>query len=745
MNLRSMLSRVLDFLVRSKGSKRSTQNPRYLYGSLNEAGNRVIESPVWSLPGVVLATALACGAAAALIIVIPFDLNQQLIFSLVFAGVAFYIRRYVGTHITLTLIGLSLIMSTRYLYWRFTSSIELEFSSDMVFGLGLLAAEFYAWLVLVIGFFQTIWPLKRKPLPMPKELSLWPTVDIFIPTYNEPLSVVRPTVMAALALDWPQDKIKVYILDDGRRQEFKEFADAVGVSHVIRANNIHAKAGNINAALPNTSGELIAIFDCDHIPTRSFLQLTVGGFLDDKKLAMVQTPHHFLSPDPFERNLGLFRHMPNEGELFYGLVQDGNDLWNATFFCGSCAVIRRSMLLEVGGVAVETVTEDAHTAIKLHRMGYNTAYIGVVQAAGLATESLSAHIGQRIRWARGMAQIFRVDNPIFCKGLSWPQRLCYVNAMMHFFYGLPRIVFLTAPLSYLFFEAHVIQASAALIAAYALPHLFHANIANSRMQGKYRHTFWAEVYETALAWYILVPTTMALINPKLGKFNVTAKGGRVDREYFDWKIAIPYLIILSLNIVGLVVGFGRLFWWNTYEFGTVLLNLIWTGYNLMILAATLAVALEARQVRRHWRVRLVLPGMIRFPSGRTVTCDTEDFSEGGLAFNLPVKTEVTQGSTVGVTLFRGDREFSFPGMVVFNEGTVMRVSFEGLSLNNYRELVAATFSRADAWQKWLPERDIDHPLRGLIEVFGISLVGIRRFRKSLNEVIPWRRLIVWKK
>ena len=60
-------------------------------------------------------------------------------------------------------------------------------------------------------------------------------------------------------------------------------------------------------------------------------------FLRDPKCALVQTPHHFFSPDPFERNLGTFREIPNEGNLFYGLVQSGNDLWNATFFCGSCA------------------------------------------------------------------------------------------------------------------------------------------------------------------------------------------------------------------------------------------------------------------------------------------------------------------------------------------------------------------------------------------------------------------------
>src|SRR5450830_1934892 len=92
-------------------------------------------------------------------------------------------------------------------------------------------------------------------------------------------------------------------------------------------------------SVATTDGEYVAIFDCDHIPTRSFLQVCMGWFLKDDKMAMLQTPHVFFSPDPFEKNLETFHRTPNEGELFYGVVQDGNDLWNASFFCGSCAII----------------------------------------------------------------------------------------------------------------------------------------------------------------------------------------------------------------------------------------------------------------------------------------------------------------------------------------------------------------------------------------------------------------------
>ncbi|MDF4821002.1 glycosyltransferase, partial [Vibrio parahaemolyticus] len=166
----------------------------------------------------------------------------------------------------------------------------------------LLLAETYSWIVLMLGYFQNIWPLKRKPVSMPPDQSTWPTIDLMIPTYNEDLDVVKATVYASLGVDWPKDKLNIHILDDGKRDSFRDFAKSVGVNYIRRPTNEHAKAGNINYALKQTSGEFVAIFDCDHIPTRAFFQLTMGMFLKDPKLALIQTPHHFFSPDPFERN-----------------------------------------------------------------------------------------------------------------------------------------------------------------------------------------------------------------------------------------------------------------------------------------------------------------------------------------------------------------------------------------------------------------------------------------------------------
>ena len=696
---------------------------RYKFGEINRLAKALLEWYGWEhIYWRTLAMIFATGLFA-ISVIVPLSLPWQTANAIMVFAITLFLRRYTGTLFTIIMIVLSVNASSRYLYWRINETLNLGNWVDGSFGIILLAAETYAWIVLLLGYVQTIWPLRRKPEPMPSDLALWPTVDLFIPTYNEDLKVVRPTILAALALDWPQEKLNIYILDDGRRGDFKEFAKNVGVNYLAREGNLHAKAGNLNAALEKTSGEFVAIFDCDHIPARSFLQMSMGWFLRDPKMAMIQTPHHFLSPDPFERNLDTFRRVPNEGELFYGLIQDGNDLWNATFFCGSCAVMRRSILLEVGGVAVETVTEDAHTALKMHRHGYNTAYISIPQAAGLATESLSIHVGQRIRWARGMAQIFRMDNPLFGKGLSFMQRLCYSNAMLHFFYGLPRMVFLLAPLSYLFFEARIIHASALAIAVYALPHLAHANITNSRIQGAHRHSFWAELYEATLAWYIFRPTLMAMINPKLGSFNVTIKGGLVEKNFLDWEIGAPYLTMLALNLLGLMIGIGRLLWWNTFEADTVILNLLWTIYNLTFLGATIAVATESKQVRTNHRVNCDQRATLKLAGGRSVICRASDYSEGGLGLQMPAADMATLHSQVRVSLYMGDREYVFPARIISARGTFVGIEFEELDLQQQMNLVQCTLARADAWLDWGEHRVVDHPLKGLREIVFQSLKG----------------------
>ena len=683
---------------------------------------------------------LAAAVVFFFIAALPLSWEQQAILGLVTLAAALAMARSSDSYlITLALMMLSMFCTFRYGYWRISQVVRFFHDPanhpgalDAFFIFCLLGAEAYAFVILFLGYFQTIWPLRRAPVALPDNPGEWPHIDVLIPTYNEPLDVVRYTALGALNMDWPAEKLHVYLLDDGRRPEFEQFAHDAGIGYRTRPDNKHAKAGNINAALKTVHSPLIAIFDSDHVPTRSFLQMTVGWFLRDPRLAVMQTPHHFYSPDPFERNLGQFRVIPNEGELFYGIVQDGNDFWNSAFFCGSCAVLRREALDQIGGMAVETVTEDAHTALRMQMKHWNTAYINIPQAAGLATERLSAHVGQRIRWARGMIQVLRIDNPLFAPGLTLPQRICYFNAMGHFLYAVPRLIFLTAPLIYLLLNHTNIPGFWAAILAYALPHLILSNVTNSRIQGEHRYSFWNEIYETVLSPYILLPTMLALINPRLGKFNVTAKGGVVKRTFFDSKIAQPFLVLLIFNFAGLIAAIPRFFIYDRDHRGTVLMNVMWCVFNVIILGVCTAVARELRQLRTTVRINVVTPLVVKLPDGRSVAAETIDVSSGGTGIHLAEALDVMSRSQVHLTFLSA--AIDLPATVVSSEGSVLRVCFENLTIEEQEVLTVALFSRADSWLGWGASRENDNVLRSLGRIFQISMRGMRvTFRSIFSD------------
>ena len=147
---------------------------------------------------------------------------------------------------TMFLTVLSALVSLRYIVWRVTETLEFNTVLEGAIASGLVLAEAYAVVVLALGYIQTIWPLEREPVPLPADPADWPTVDVYLPTYNEDLSIVRATLLAAMTIDWPRDKLRVYILDDGRRVAFRDFAASCGAGYIIRPDNANAKAGNLN-------------------------------------------------------------------------------------------------------------------------------------------------------------------------------------------------------------------------------------------------------------------------------------------------------------------------------------------------------------------------------------------------------------------------------------------------------------------------------------------------------------------
>lgn len=511
-------------------------------------------------------------------------------------------------------LALGTIVVLRYAYWRTTSTLPP--TSDLasfIPGLLLYLAEMYSIVMLGISLFVVADPKRRQPAPR-VDPSTAPSVDVLVPSYNEPANILALTLSAAKAMDYPAGRLTVTLLDDGateeklnsadrikaaaahrRATELKALCEKLGVNYFARERNVHAKAGNLNSGLSVTSGDLVVVFDADHAPERNFLTETVGLFTEDPKLFLVQTPHFFANPDPVERNLRTFDHMPSENEMFYGRIQAGLDRWNAAFFCGSAAVLRRKALEEAGGFSGITVTEDCETALELHAKGWNSAYVDKPLVCGLQPETFAALIGQRTRWCSGMVQILLLKNPLFKRGLSFAQRLGYLSSSMFWLFPFARTAFFFAPLLFILLNLKIYVSSLEEFFAYAVTYLVASEMIRASLFGRLRWPWISELYEYAQSIFLLPAIAAVVASPRKPTFNVTAKGQDVNRDHVS-ELSLPYVVIFVVSLVGMAVCIYR---YQTEPEIAGLLGVagLWQFVNLLIAGAGLGIVTEKAEGR----------------------------------------------------------------------------------------------------------------------------------------------------
>ena len=546
--------------------------------------------------------------------------------------------------VRLVFLSLGIFVILRYLSWRLTSTLpSLESPIDFGVGLILVLAECYSVAMMFLSLFSVIDPINRRKAPIPTARNA-PTVDVFIPTYNESVEIVAPTIAAATRMTYPAGLLNVYLLDDGgtdekllsddpevaarahnRRRSFQEVCASLGAHYLTREENVFAKAGNLNHGLANSDGEIVAVFDADHIPSRDFLTQTVGYFGEDENLFLVQTPHFFLNSDPVARNIG-FTHMPAENEMFYSIVQKGLDKWNSAFFCGSAALLRRRALDDVGGFRGSSVTEDAETALELHSRGWKSVYVDKPMIAGLQPETFESFIGQRMRWCRGMVQILLMKNPLLMSGLTMAQRLCYLSSTMFWLFPLSRIIFILAPMAYIFFNLKIYVANSDEFIAYTATYMAAALLIQSYIFGRVRWPWTSDLYEYVQAVMLLPAVVGVILDPRHPKFNVTAKGQTLDDNNLS-TLARPYFVLFALVAASMAVLAYR--YVNEPEArGLFTVVGIWTGFNLCLTGLALGAVSEKRERRSVPRVPSKM--LAELVVGETIIpVEFEDMSFGG--------------------------------------------------------------------------------------------------------------------
>ncbi len=274
------------------------------------------------------------------------------------------------------------------------------------------------------------------------------TVDVLIPTLNESRAIVEATTRGALHI---RGVNKVFVLDDGNRPEIRQMAEYLGAEYGTRRSSLHAKAGNMNFGLSMSTSEFFISLDADHIPNPEFIERTVGYF-DDQELAFIQTPQSFYNTNSIQHRYVKEYPLWNEQTMFYESIQPAKNAFNAAFFCGSSAILRRKAIDSVGGFATGTATEDIHTSIRIHSKGWKSLFVNERLAFGLAAEDLKEYHKQRVRWGAGsLGLLFRSkDSPFIIKNLSFMQRLGYINSTLAYIQGQFKLFYYLLPILIIF-------------------------------------------------------------------------------------------------------------------------------------------------------------------------------------------------------------------------------------------------------------------------------------------------------
>ena len=433
----------------------------------------------------------------------------------------------------------ALAVTVAYLLWRTVATVELAVWWVSV---PLLVLEFHAALGLALFTFS-LWDVDRRP----DARDVFATTDriaVLIPTYNESLEILTPTIAAAVAMRVDHE---TWVLDDGDRPEVEQLALDLGARYLTRPEHTHAKAGNLNHALGVIEADFVAVLDADHVASPDFLVHTLGYF-DDAGVALVQTPQEFYNTDSFEHQAGRDGQPDrfHEQALFYRVLQPGKNRWGGAFWCGTGAVVRVAALREVGGVATDTITEDIHTTIRLHRRGWRTVYHNEVLARGLAASDAATYQLQRHRWGTGAMQVLRSENPMLVSGLSLPQRLSYAATLLGWFDAWRSLGYLLLPIIVLLTGAVPIKADALTFTLF-FGFTFLLQQLSLRVLSRGCHRpFLSIVFEFVRMTPNLL-ATLTLVTRRKVAFAVTPKGrtGDARRPAHEPRL-LRYLALLSL-------------------------------------------------------------------------------------------------------------------------------------------------------------------------------------------------------
>jgi len=542
-----------------------------------------------------------------------------------------------------------------YLHWRVTASLNRATALSTGLSWLLLLAE--AWLLLA-GLLPLLLSWRRfddgrraaDAAQAHWQASDWrPHVAVLVPTCGEPLAVLGRCLLGCSGLSYPHTT--VWVLDDSARPEVRELAERHGCRYLSRSDRHHAKAGNLNAGLAASNGELVAVFDADFVPQRQFLERTVG-LLMEPDVGLVQTPQVFFNADPLLRNLAMERWMLPDEDNFYRWIEPVRSAWGAVVCAGTSFVARRQALDQVGGFVEAALSEDFVTGIALLGRGWRVRYLGEPLSAGLAAETLLDFVRQRQRWAAGTLQSLRLpQGPLRQGGLGPAQRLALLEGCLHWLSTLPRLLVLLMPLSYGLLGVVPINISGQGVITQLLPLWLSLLLSVGWLNRRSRHALLSELP----SWALTVPLATTVLTSLVGwfgGFRITPKQQPRSRGGASWLLVAPLLVLLTLQGLNLLRLSGAL---SNASAGLeprpdLLLGLVWCLLTLLGLLVSLRACWDSADPEPVPWLAAPLQAAFSRNDGSSLCTPVEAISERGADLQLAAPDRAALSSAFLVQL-----------------------------------------------------------------------------------------------
>jgi cellulose synthase/poly-beta-1,6-N-acetylglucosamine synthase-like glycosyltransferase len=285
------------------------------------------------------------------------------------------------------------------------------FSTAESLNMFLLAALFFV-LSIVTGFFNVysaflyyksyfynsyLDGITKKLKPLGRQ----PTVAVAVPVFNEDPRIVERNMLRLFEVKYPKSKLKFYLLDDSNNgsivNELSEFSKKHGIVYLHRTDRSGFKAKALNEMLKVCKEEFIAIFDYDEYLTNKDFLVDLLPYFSDKELAYIQTEKTTFKGTFLSDSINLF------DAFFYKFIQPARALNNTAIFAGSCGIIRKSILEEVGGFP-ECVIEDTFFSFESDAHNFKGLYYPKIYAYGRPVTTFTALVKQQWRYNYGDTQ-----------------------------------------------------------------------------------------------------------------------------------------------------------------------------------------------------------------------------------------------------------------------------------------------------------------------------------------------------